>query len=131
MYLIDTDWVIDYLKGVDRAGRLLDSMVHDGVAISLITYGEIYEGIYYGRSPERHEMIFQDFLHVASIVPLSESSMECFARIRGDLRAKGQLIGDADLLIAATALAHELTLVTQNLRHFSRIPELKLYQYNW
>jgi predicted nucleic acid-binding protein len=54
--------------------------------------------------------------------------MERFAFIRGELRANGQLIGDADLLIAATALEHDLTLVTQNLHHFNRIPGLKLYQ---
>ncbi len=127
MYLIDTDWVIDYLKGVERAGQLLDPLVGDGISISLITYGEIFEGIYYGRNSERHEQAFRAFLQGASILPLSENSMERFARIRGDLRAKGQLIGDVDLLIAATALEHDITLLTQNLRHFSRIPDLKLY----
>ena len=51
-----------------------------------------------------------------------------FARLRGQLRAQGQLIGDLDLLIAATALYYDLTLVTHNTRHFSRITDLKLYQ---
>jgi len=54
--------------------------------------------------------------------------MKQYARIRGVLRAQGQLIGDLDTLIAATALHHDLTLTTQNTRHFSRIPDLKLYQ---
>ena len=54
--------------------------------------------------------------------------MESFAHIRGELRARGQIIGDADILIAATALDNDLTLVTQNTRHFSRIPNLRLYQ---
>lgn len=130
MYLIDTDWVIDYLKGTEGAGRLLDPLAHDGIAISLITYGEIFEGIYYGRNPERHEQVFRAFLQVAPILPLSASGMERFAHIRGALRAKGQLIGDADLLIAATALEHDLTLVTQNLRHFKRISNLRLYPSN-
>ena len=115
MYLIDTDWVIDYLKGMERAGQLLDSLAYDGIAISLITYGEILEGVYYGRNPKRHEKVFRAFLQAAPILPLSESSMERFAHIRGALRAQGQLIGDADLLIAATALEHDLTLITQNL----------------
>lgn len=128
MYLIDTDWVIDYLKGIERAGRLFDSLSHAGIAISLITYGEIFEGIYYGRAPQQQEQIFRSFLQVCRVLPLSTGSMERFAHIRGLLRAKGQLIGDADLLIAATALEHDLTLLTQNLRHFKRIPTLKLYQ---
>lgn len=54
--------------------------------------------------------------------------MERFAGIRGDLRRRGQLIPDLDLLIAATALHHDLTLLTRNVRHFDRIPELRLYQ---
>jgi predicted nucleic acid-binding protein len=59
---------------------------------------------------------------------LTESSIERCARIRGELRATGQIIGDADFLIATTAFENDLTLVTQNMRHFSRIPSLPLYQ---
>ena len=54
--------------------------------------------------------------------------MEQFARIRARLRRQGQLIPDLDLLIAATAVTHGLTLVTRNRRHFERIPELALYR---
>jgi len=50
------------------------------------------EGIYYGRDPQRHEQIFRAFLHATPILPLTESGMERFAHIRGELRAKGQLI---------------------------------------
>jgi predicted nucleic acid-binding protein len=54
--------------------------------------------------------------------------MEHFAETRALLRRRGELIADFDLLIAATALHHDLTLLTFNLRHFERIPELRLYQ---
>ena len=54
--------------------------------------------------------------------------MQQFARIRGDLRRKGQIIGDFDILIAAITLRHNLTLVTRNLKDYQRIPQLKLYQ---
>lgn len=57
---------------------------------------------------------------------LDDAIMERFARIRSDLRARGQLIPDLDLAIAATALEHDLTLLTRNARHFSRIPNLRL-----
>jgi tRNA(fMet)-specific endonuclease VapC len=126
-YLVDTDWLIDYLKGREAARQLLDPLVHQGLAISLITYGEIFEGILYGRDPTRHEQVFRAFLRTAPVLPLTENSMERFAQIRGDLRAKGQLIGDADILIAATALDHNLLLVTQNILHFSRVSALQLY----
>ena len=54
--------------------------------------------------------------------------MKRFARIRGRLRATGQTIGDTDILIAATAIEHDLTLVTRNRRHYDRIPDLTLYE---
>jgi predicted nucleic acid-binding protein len=126
-YLIDTDWLIDYLKGKAAAGQLLDHLVHEGIAISLITYGEIWEGIYYGKDPKGQGQIFRAFLQATPVLPLTENSMESFALIRGSLRAQGQLIGDADILIAATALDHDLTLVTQNIRHFRRVPNLALH----
>lgn len=128
-YLVDTDWVIDYLKGVDAAARLLDSLAHEGLAISLITYGEIYEGVYYGKNPSQQEAVFQNFLQGVSVLILTESIMREFARIRGQLRRQGQIIGDADILIAATAIDHRVTLLTQNVRHFERIPHLLLYQH--
>jgi predicted nucleic acid-binding protein len=57
-----------------------------------------------------------------STIPIAER----FAWLRSALRRQGMLIPDMDLLIAATALEHDLTLVTRNLSHFSRIPELRL-----
>jgi predicted nucleic acid-binding protein len=126
-YLVDTDWVVEYLKGRQFTVETLTSLRHEGLAISLITYGEIYEGVYAGRDPARHEEIFLRFLRLVRVLPLNRSMLKTFARIRGKLRSHGQLIGDFDLLIAATALHHDLTLLTHNTRHFSRIPDLKLY----
>ena len=54
--------------------------------------------------------------------------MEIFARTRGELRRDGRLIPDLDLLIAATAIHHDLTLVTRNVRHIGRISALQIYQ---
>jgi predicted nucleic acid-binding protein len=57
--------------------------------------------------------------------------MERFAQIRGNLpKLIRQQIGDLDILIAATCLAHDLTLLTRNLKDFQKIPHLKLYQLN-
>jgi len=54
-YLIDTDWVIEYLKGRERVTKVLSSLTTDGLAISLFTYGEVYEGICFGRNPKQNE----------------------------------------------------------------------------
>lgn len=61
-YLVDSDWVADYLKGRQHAVQLLDSLFRDGMAISIITFAEIYEGIYYGSNPKSNEEIFARFL---------------------------------------------------------------------
>jgi predicted nucleic acid-binding protein len=126
-YLVDTDWVVEYLKGREPAATLLPQLRHDGLAISLITFGEVYEGIYSGRDPKHQEEVFLRFLRRAQVLSLHRPILRRFAHIRGVLRAQGQLIGDLDLLIGATALHHDLTLLTHNTRHFSRIPDLKLY----
>ena len=126
-YLVDTDWVVTYLKGRPDATTLLHTLRPQGLAISLITYGEVLEGIYYGHDPAHNERVFRQFLRIAPVLPLNRRIMQRFARIRGDLRRTGQIIGDPDLLIAATALHHSLTLVTQNRRHFQRIPGLSLH----
>jgi tRNA(fMet)-specific endonuclease VapC len=125
--LVDSDRVADWLRGRPAAVRLLESLEPDGLAISLVTYGEIYEGIYYGRDPAGSERVFRAFLRAVDVLPLTRPIMRRFARLRGDLRRQGRLIGDPDLLIAATALHHNLTLVTGNRDHFRRVPGLRLY----
>lgn len=126
-YLIDSDWVADYLNGIPNAVREIASLARTGVAISLITYGEIYEGVYYGRDLKAAETVFRQFLRFADVLPLNRAILRQFAALRGDLRRQGLIIADMDTLIAATALHHRLTLLTRNVRHFQRIPNLLLY----
>lgn len=124
-YLVDSDIVADWLRGRSSAVTLLSELTADGIAISLITYGEIYEGIYFGYDSQRNEQGFKDFLRTVNVLPLNRLIMRRFAHLRGTLRQQGRPIGDPDLLIAATAIYHDLTLVTNNARHFERIPDLK------
>ncbi|MSQ28083.1 MAG: type II toxin-antitoxin system VapC family toxin [Dehalococcoidia bacterium] len=84
----------------------------------------MYEGVYFGNDPDRHERIFLEFLRHVPALPLNRPIMQRVARLHGELRRSGNLVGDTDLLIAATALEHELILVTRNVRHFERIPGL-------
>jgi tRNA(fMet)-specific endonuclease VapC len=125
---VDSDWVADYLKGRQQATTLLTALADEGLTISLVTFGEIYEGIYYGADPKANEAGFRKFLRWVDVLPLNRRIMQRFARIRGELRRRGQLIGDPDILIAATAVYHNLTLLTRNVSDFERIPDLKLYQ---
>jgi tRNA(fMet)-specific endonuclease VapC len=127
-YLIDSMWVMDALKGTPAAHDLFTRLATQPLAISLITYGEVYEGIYYGPSRRVSEDGFRRFLRGVNVLVPNRAIMRRFALIRGDLRNRGELIGDPDIIIAATALHHSLTLVTENVRHFERIAGLSLYQ---
>lgn len=70
-FLVDSDWVADYLKGRAAAVELLDSLVGDGLAISIITYAEVLEGIYYGHDPARSEAVFQRFLRGVAVLGIT------------------------------------------------------------
>ena len=130
-YLLDTVWIVDVLNGQDTAIQTLLELVPAGLAVSIITYGELYEGAYYARNPEAALAGLEAFLEGKEILPLSQAVMEHFAIVRGALpRQIRQQIGDMDILIAATALEHDLTLLTRNLKDFQQIPDLKLYQPN-
>lgn len=127
MYLVDTDVVASYLNGRAAEVALLQQLLPDGLALSTITFGELYEGIIYGRDPARQLLGLRRFLHGVRVLYVNRRVARTFGRIRGTLRHQGQLLPAPDLLIGATALAYDLTLVTRNLRHFQRIPGLRIY----
>jgi tRNA(fMet)-specific endonuclease VapC len=127
-YLVDSDWVAVYLKGKEQAVSLLDNLADEGIAISILSFGEIREGIIYGEDRPKHETGFRNFLRGVDVLPLTRDTMNRFASIRGELRKRGDLIGDMDLLIASTALHYQLSLISRNLRHFRRVPQLDIYR---
>ncbi|MDP2936569.1 MAG: type II toxin-antitoxin system VapC family toxin [Dehalococcoidia bacterium] len=127
-YVIDADWAINALAQKRQASTTLRRLAPEGLAISWTTVGEIYEGAFQYPDPQAHLETLRQFLHPLRILGLNDPIMERFAGIRASLRRSGQLIPDFDILLAATALHHGLTVLTFNLRHFSRIPDLKVYK---
>lgn len=126
-YLVDTDWVVDILRGQSSAIRTLTEIAADGIAISIISYGELAEGATYARNPEFARAGLQNFLDGKQILPLTVEIMDRFGAVRGQLRQTGQLISDLELLIGVTAVHHNLRLISRNLRHFDRIPGILFY----
>jgi len=125
--LIDTDWVIDHLNHIERVTRRLEELAPEGLALSIISLAELYEGVYCSRDPVESDAALQRFLNPElTILGLDEETCKIFGKERGRLRAAGLLIGDCDLLIGATALRHHLTLLTNNRRHFERIEGLRV-----
>ncbi len=125
-YLIDTDWAIHYLNDRPDIVQRLHVLQDDGFALSLISLAELYEGVFYSRDPEGDERDLQDFLRGVTVLGIDDGTCRIFGRERGRLRAAGTLIGDFDLLIGATALYHNLTILTNNRRHFERIDGLRI-----
>src|ERR1700704_4940318 len=126
-YLIDKDWVIDHLNHIERVTRRLEELAPAGLALSLISLAELYEGVYYSRDPAESEAALQRFLNPElTMLGMDEEICKIFGKERGRLRAAGLMIGDCDLLIGATALRHNLTLITNNRRHFERMEGLRM-----
>ncbi len=126
-YLLDTDWIINLLAGNKDAEEKIEHLDPDDIDISLATVGEIYEGAYSYANLPAHIRTFRQFLRHFQLLNLNLPIMEKFAEVRSYLRRRGELISDFDMLLGATALHHDLTILTCNKRHFERIPDLKLY----
>lgn len=123
-YLVDTDVIVEHLRGRTYATQWLDQHSEDNLAISVIALGELYRGAYLQADPEVHLASMLPTLARFRVVTLTVAIMHTYARHYVALRRQGQLVHDWDLLIAATALTLDFTLATRNIRHFGRIPGL-------
>ncbi|MDP4228241.1 MAG: type II toxin-antitoxin system VapC family toxin [Bacteroidota bacterium] len=128
--LIDTDILSFYFKGDPVVIRNFEKYLinFNIIEISIITYYEITSGLVYRNALKQLEL-FRQFITENIVVPLTENSCKISSEIYSELRLKGELIDDIDLLIAGIAIENDMTLVTNNANHFSRIPELKIE--NW
>jgi tRNA(fMet)-specific endonuclease VapC len=126
-YLLDTSWVIQVLAGRNETATHHRNLNFARVAISYLTVGEIYDVAFNYANPQAHLASFRQFLAPFTILNLNGPIMEQFAEVRAYLRRRGELISDIDILLGATALHYDLTLLTYNTRHFKRIPHLKMY----
>ncbi len=125
-YLIDTDWIIHGLRGEERVVRKLLELRIEGLAVSVISLAELYEGVYRSTDPVADERSLEDFLSGASVLEVSSEICRIFGGQRARLRKEGMLIGDFDILIASTCLHHDLILLTDNIRDFKRIENLRM-----
>ena len=120
-YIVDTDWVIDYLHAVPRVVDRFNGLLPGGIGLSIVSLAELSDGVFGSDTYREDERVLRAFLDFVEVVPLDEVVCLIFARERVRLRAVGTPIGDMDLLIGATAIRHNLTLLTNNRRHFGRL----------
>jgi tRNA(fMet)-specific endonuclease VapC len=129
-YLIDTDLVIDHLANITKANQLLDTLAPEGIAISIITYMEAYQGVVRSVNVKEAQVKFQTFRRSVPVLPFSLSVAKRCATLRERLKQEQKRVKSRalDLMNAAIALEHDLTLVTRNVEDYQDIPDLKLYE---
>ena len=128
-YLIDSNWVIDALRGSPAHRRRLNELTATEatvVAISVAVLAELYVGVYRTSDPAGAERELLQFISTFPVLRVDSATSRRFGREKARLLDRGNVIEDFDLLIAATALRHDLTLLTNNRRHFERIDGLRI-----
>ena len=129
MYLLDTDTVIYILKGNPIAAENLKKHIHDPIKLGTITLMELYYGAYQSQKVSSNLAKIKNLENIMEIIPVGEEVAEIFGREKVRLEKEGLPLDDFDLIVGCCALAHNLTLVTNNVRHFKRIEGLQVT--NW
>ncbi len=123
--LLDTNVISDFVRGDPKVMRRLRGVAPDAIAVSTVTEMEIRYGL--AIDPARTRRIaptIDALLDAVTLVELSREDARAAGEIRAALRRRGQPIGPYDVLLAGTALARGLRLVTANVREFSRVSGL-------
>ena len=124
-FLLDTNIVIFILKDpVGKAAARLKQEPPNAVAICAVVEAELYHGATNYGAPERRRAVLDGFLTPYSSLAFDSNCVPHYARIRDQLERASQVIGGNDLLIAAIAQAHGLTVVTHDCGEFARVPGL-------
>lgn len=129
MYLLDTDTVIYNLNGHENVTRHILHHIDDPIMISVPTLMELYYGAYKSQKKTSNLSKVKTLAQGMEVVPAGPEIADIFGLMKSDMEVAGTRLDDFDLTIAAIALAHNLTLVTNNEKHFGRIDGLKLE--NW
>jgi len=129
MFLLDTDTLIYFLKGHGAVVENFKAHASKPKAISVVTYGEL---VYGAHKSERNAENLAKVRRLAELYPvmdITRAIMDSFGEIKAELSSRGTTVDDFDLQIGCTALALNYTVVTNNQKHFQKIPGLKVE--NW
>lgn len=127
MYLLDTNTCIGYLKGrAVGVRRQLETVPRADVFVCSIVLGELFYGAMKSSNPQGTLAQQLEFLNRFVSLPFDDTSALIYGRIRAQLALAGTPIGPYDQQIAAITLANNLTLVTHNIREFSRVEGLRI-----
>lgn len=129
-YMLDTNICIYAIKNRPEVVlRRLKSNMHNGLCISAITLAELEHGVEKSERPEKNAAALLRFVSILQVLPFDDSAALAYGWLCAWLQRRGTPIGPMDMLIAAHAKSKGLILVTNNVREFARVPELKIE--NW
>ena len=127
--VLDTSVCVEILRGNPRAIATLATRSPDDVALSSMTCAELRYGALRARLRQRALSRLESFISAFEILPFDEQAAIHHAEVREALASRGLTIGERDLVIAATALAHGAAVATGNLREFARVPGLTIEEW--
>ncbi len=129
MYLLGTDTVIYILKGHPTVKQNLQRYPHDPVKLCAITLMELYYGTYKSQRTTSNLAKIRTLENSLEILPVGQEIVEIFGMEKAKLERRGTPLEDFDLVLGCCALAHNLTLVTNNVKHFKKMEGLRVV--NW
>ena len=128
--LLDTSILIAFLRGEEDVVAKVEEYLEefDRLSLSIITYYEILRGLKYIDN-EKKLRDFEELMDKSEIITLDREIIDKASGVYADLKRRGELVEDADILIAASCPVEGMILVTDNEEHFRRIENLKIE--NW
>lgn len=128
-YLLDTDTCIFWLKGSKKIEKKALTVGLDHLSISFITLSELYYGAYNSQKIKENLSGLKVLENKLRRLDSDQGTCETFGKLKAGLASQGKILDDADLFIAAGALANNNILVTNNEKHFKRVKGLRVE--NW
>ena len=125
-YVLDTNTLIYFFKGIGNVSKHMLAQSPSELAIPTVVLFELEVGIAKSTSPRNRKSQLQEITSLVNVLPFGIAESKSAAQIRVKLEKQGLPIGPYDVLIAATALANNMILVTHNQKEFGRIESLKI-----
>lgn len=131
MPILDSDILIGYLRDIPKCLGIINNfrLKKTIIKTTVFNVAELYQGAQLSSKCEENKKKITKFLNTLTILNFSRKDAEIYSKISVELRKKGESIGDFDELIGSMAISRAETLITRNIRHYEKIPNIILK--NW
>ena len=129
IYLLDTDTLIYWLKGYKKIEEKIISEGLENITTTIISKAELYFGAYNSKFQTENLNAIKTLSDKLWILDFNDKSALIFGKLKAELKSQGKILLDFDIMISSIAIAYNLILVTNNTKHYARIPDLRIE--NW